>query len=76
LNFEEHHLYKVLFFDHCVGLEECMKCEVVGFVTKDSDNCVTFTHWIVRHEDLEMIKDNVEHTTILKAAIIDIEKLD
>jgi hypothetical protein len=76
MNFEQDVLYKILFLDHAVGIDEAIKCEVVGWVTKDSDVAVTLSHWMVRHEDEEVVRGNTEHTTLVKRAILNVQKIE
>ena len=76
MTFDQDKLYLVTFWDHAIGIDRVMKCQVVGWVTKETDISVTFSHWMVRDEDAEICRDNVEHTTLLKQAVIEANHLN
>ena len=70
MKFEICKIYKVRFYDHCIGKAEKMICEVVGWVVQDEKDFVVLTSWIVDTDDKQIKKDNVEVTTLLKSCII------
>jgi hypothetical protein len=72
--FELNKLYKVRFYDHCVGSQNKMTCQVVGWIIKDEDDFIVTTSWIVDTEDAQIKKDNVETTVILKKVMISARK--
>ena len=53
-------LYKVTFFDHCIGQHNKMICEVVGWILGDHDEHIVLTPWVVLTTDEDIKKDNVE----------------
>ena len=73
--FKEGSLYKIRFYDHCVGKAEAMICEAVGWCTIDEDDHVVITAWQVITEDLEVKRDNIEPVTLIKSCIIRSRKL-
>lgn len=68
-------LYKIRFYDHCVGISDKMICEAVGWVIKDDPHHVVITSWIVDTKDKEVKDENIEPTTIVKTCIIRKRKL-
>lgn len=72
--FELEKLYKIRFYDHCIGSQEKMICEVVGWVIKNDKDYVVLTSWVVDTKDHQVKKDNVEPMSILKAVIISSRK--
>lgn len=69
-SFKKGKLYKISFLDHCVGLDHSMKCQVVGWIVKQSSKSVTLSHWIIDHSCEEVKSENLEYTTILKSTIL------
>lgn len=67
-------IYKVRFYDHSVGIDTKMICEVVGWCIKDKSDYAVFTSWQVLTKDEEVKKQNVEPISILKAVIISTRK--
>ena len=67
-------LYKLTFYDHSIGMQEKMVCEVIGWVIKDDPHHVVLTAWKVKTGDDEVRRDNVEPVSILKAVIINSRK--
>lgn len=63
-------LYKVRFYDHCIGASDKMTCEVAGWVIKDESDHVVLSSWVVDTKDTQIKKDNVEPVTIIKSCII------
>ena len=68
--FVEGKLYKIRFYDHCVGSTDKMTCEVAGWVIKDDSHHVVLSHWIVDTKDAQVKKDNIEPVSIIKSCII------
>ena len=68
-------LYKVTFYDHSIGMQEKMICQIVGWCIKDEPDHAVFTSWVVVTKDEEIKKDNVEPVSILKAVIKSIRKI-
>lgn len=69
--FKEGKAYKVKFKDHTIGLGRVVTCSVLGYCIKDSEESVTLSHWlIVEEDDLDLIKNNYEFTTLLKSTIL------
>lgn len=62
-------LYKLTFFDHCIGRYDKMLCEVVGWCLQDSDDHIVLTPWITVTDDEQIKKDNVEPYSIIKSTI-------
>ena len=73
--FQEGKLYKIRFYDHCIGSHEKMICEVAGWIIKDDTQHVVITSWILDTDDPEIKKDNVEPVSIIKSCIIRSRKL-
>ena len=65
--------YHIKFYDHCVGYDDVVLVEVVGFVYEQDDKQVKLTHWKEFHPEW---KTNVEKTLIVKSTIISKRKLD
>lgn len=74
-NFQKDKLYKIRFYDHCIGVKDAMECEVAGWCIDDNDLRVVLTHWIIRNDDKNMVEDNHEPVTIVKSCIISVRKL-
>ena len=72
MRFKLGYLYKIEFWDHCVGMDNPIKFDVVGWVIKDDKLSVTTTHWMIDKncEDLDLIENSSEPSTILKSCII------
>ena len=68
-------LYKIRFYDHCIGSTDKMTCEVAGWIIKDDTQHVVLSHWIVDTKDEQVKKDNVEPVSIIKSCIIRSRKL-
>lgn len=75
-NYEIGKLYKVRFYDHCIGKSGKMTCEVVGWVTINDDDHIVLTYWKVDTEDVDIKKDNIEPVTIIKSTIIRARKFN
>jgi len=73
--FKEGSLYKIRFYDHCVGSQDIMICETTGWCIKDDAQHVVLSHWIVDTKDKQIKKDNVEPVSIIKSCIIRTRKL-
>jgi hypothetical protein len=74
-NFIEGKLYKVRFYDHCIGKIDKMICEVVGWCIVDEADHVVLSHWIVDTDDAEVKRDNIEPVSIIKSCILRKRKL-
>lgn len=72
--FEKGKLYKIRFYDHSIGSKEKMICEAVGWVEEDDKDHVVLTHWRVDTKDLQVARDNIEPTSIIKSAILSSRK--
>ena len=72
MRFKEGSLYHILFLDHCVGFEEVIKVNVVGYVYEDTDTEVKLTHWKEEHPEW---KTSIEKTCIVKSTIVKTKKL-
>lgn len=72
MKFQTGCLYVIQFWDHCVGEDEPIKFEVAGWVIKDNPLYITTTHWMIDSacEDLDLIGNSSEPSTILKSTII------
>lgn len=68
-------IYKIRFYDHCIGSEDKMICEVVGWCIKDAGEHVVLSSWVVDTKDAQVKKDNVEPMSIIKATIIRSRKI-
>lgn len=68
--FELGKLYKIRFYDHCIGKQEKMICEVAGWVVKDDKDHVVISPWIVDTKDHQIKKDNIEPISLIKSCII------
>jgi len=66
--------YHIKFLDHCCGYKKLMECSVVGWLTSETENSYTFSHWIVDN-DPDAKVDNLEPTTLAKELIISAKKL-
>ena len=77
MKFELGKLYKIHFWDHCVGLEKPIQFECVGWVLTQDDISVTTTHWMIdgEEEDMDLINGSYEYSCILKSTIISKELL-
>ena len=73
--FEVGKLYKVRFYDHCIGSKSEMECEVCGWIIKQDDVKVVLTYWHVDTEDTQVKRDNIEPITLIKSCIIRKRKL-
>lgn len=67
-------LYKIRFYDHCIGSHDKMICEVVGWLLKDDKEHLVLTNWVVDTKDHQVKKDNVEPVSIIKSTIISSRK--
>jgi len=70
MKFEKTKMYKIRFYDHCIGQSDKMICEVVGWVLKDEPEHVVLSSWMVDTKDAQIKKDNVEPISIIKSCII------
>ena len=59
-------IYKVTFWDHCLGKDESVKCTIVGYFLKLTERDYVFTHWLCEDEDY----NEIEFTTIMKNSVI------
>jgi hypothetical protein len=73
--FLKNKLYKIRFYDHCIGRKSKMVCEVVGWVIEDDTEHVVLTPWIVDTDEEDVKRDNVEPYSIIKSCIIRKRKL-
>ena len=73
--FKKGELYKIRFYDHCIGKKDKMVCEVVGWVVEDDKEHVVVTHWIVDTDDEEVKRDNIEPVSLIKSCILRKRKL-
>ena len=74
--FEKYKLYKIRFYDHCIGqAKEPIICEVCGWVISESNVELKLTYWLVDSEDEQIKKDNIEPISIIKSCIIRSRKL-
>ena len=67
-------LYKIKFYDHCIGSQDKMVCQVVGWCIKDDTEHLVLTPWIVNTDDHQTKKDNVEPFSIIKSTVISSRK--
>ena len=68
-------LYHVKFLDHCIGEEEGITVDMVGWYIKENEHCYIFSHWIVENGDARLREDNLEKNSILKAVILHIQEV-
>lgn len=69
--------YSVKFYDHYIGGDHEIVCQILGYFYSETKNYYTFTHWLVVDSDCETtIETNIEKTSLLKNAIIEIKSLD
>lgn len=68
--FDRGGLYKIRFYDHCIGSPDKIICEVAGWVLSEDDDHVLLSYWIVDHKDEQIKADNVEYVSIIKSCII------
>lgn len=61
--------YRVKFYDHCLGKDSEITCEILGYFVRETKNAYVFTHWVVTNDE-DYKEDNIEITTILKSTII------
>ena len=62
--------YHIIFWDHCVGDVDGMKCEFVGWVIGQNKDFLFLSAWQVTNSTDEVRKDNHEKVAILKKAIL------
>lgn len=63
-------LYKIVFWDHAVGIRNAVKCEAVGWCIDDNRVRVLLSHWKVIEDEQDVIDNNHEYTSIIKTCII------
>jgi hypothetical protein len=73
--FIEGKLYKIKFYDHCIGKSDKMVCEVVGWCTLNEEDFVVITAWQVVTDDMEVKRDNIEPVSLIKSCITSVRKL-
>lgn len=76
MRFKKGELYKIRFYDHAIGIDRAVECEIVGWVVKSDKICVCFSHWLCDFDDSEVVENNLEFTVIVKRAIIGAWKLN
>lgn len=62
-------LYKITFEDHCVGLDDPIMCEIVGWLIKETETFMLLTSWVVLSSDDDLFFNNLEKVCILKSTI-------
>lgn len=67
-------LYKVTFYDHCLGQKELAKCKLVGWLIKEDKLSITLTFWLVDSKDKTVVAENLEPVTIAKSTILSTRK--
>lgn len=65
--------YKVLFWDHVMGMDRPVQCMICGQVLKHDKLSVTFTWWETL--DPEYKEDNHEMVTLLKSTLVSVDPL-
>jgi len=70
--FKKGKLYKIKFYDHCIGQDKKMICEVIGWLLQNDKKHIVITYWRVNSNDKDIKKDNVEPVSIIKSCIIKI----
>jgi len=65
--------YHVKFLDHCVGYDDVVEVNVVGYVYDQDEKQVKLTHWKENHPKWV---ESIEKTIIVKSTIITKRKLD
>lgn len=74
--YEKTKLYKITFYDHCIGQHEGpVKCQVTGWILSEDDVELRLTYWVVDTKDEQVKKDNIEPISIIKSCIISSRKL-
>ena len=74
--YEKHKLYKIRFYDHCIGNHKGpVICEVAGWIIEEDATELRLTYWVVDTEDDQVKKDNIEPISIIKSCIIRSRKL-
>ena len=68
-------VYRIKFYDHCIGQDEAVICECIGWLEKENDLSIVLNSWRVLTKDEETKNNNRELTTILKSCIISKRKL-
>lgn len=68
--------YKVRFYDHAIGDETGVICEIMAWYLHDDDAFHVFTTWLVDSEDEETVLDNLETTAIIKGTVIEFIPLE
>ena len=69
--YELNKLYKIRFYDHCIGNHKGpVTCEVVGWIISEDETELRLTYWVVDTEDEQVKKDNIEPISIIKSCII------
>ena len=68
-------VYLIEFWDHVSGRTEPLKCQVVGWVEKDTENYVALTWWMPEDDDEEWVKSNKEPFSIIKSTMYRKRKL-
>ena len=72
MKFKVAKLYKIRFWDHTIGSKATAQCQVVGWCIDDNKTRVLLSHWIIVEcgEDVDMVENNYEYTSIIKSTII------
>jgi len=65
--------YHIVFLDHCVGFDDVVEVNVVGYVYEQDDIQVKLSHWKENHPKWI---DSLEKTIIVKSTIKKKRKLD
>ena len=68
-------LYRIVFYDHFIGGSEEVVIQAVGYFYKETKNYLIFSHWVVLSKDGKVVEDNLEPFSLVKKAIVSIEKL-
>lgn len=72
----KHKLYKIRFYDHCIGDHKGpVVCEVCGWILSEDATELKLTYWVVDTADDQVKKDNIEPISIIKSCIIRSRKL-
>ena len=73
--FELGKLYKIRFYDHCIGMSRKMECEVCGWIIKEDKEHIVLTYWRVNDSDATTVRENIEPVSIIKSCITRKRKL-
>jgi hypothetical protein len=70
MKFEVGIAYRVTFWDHSCGIDGPIKCEVYGKCIYQTDHYIVLSHWVCLSDDRQVVEDNYEYTTLVKACMI------